>query len=630
MMALSRSRRQRRLAITLALMGLFALLVTVVLALRPRQADYVPGGEVAGITNSLGRNIPPDYPGIAYVDVTEAAGLRFQHFHGKRSSQLPEDMGSGAAWGDYDNDGDPDLFLVNEAGPLTMPPDQMKSSPARCRLYRNNGDGTFADVTDQCGLGGLRGCCMGAAWGDYDNDGYRDLFVTAYGENRLFRNKGSSGTQSPLFEDVTRQAGLAGRKGFWTGASWGDYDRDGFLDLYVCGYVKYHAPRPDELQLKTKQFDSDVPFTLNPSSYPPESNLLYHNRGDGRFEEVAEQAGVDNREGRSLAATWCDFDGDGWLDLYVNNDLSMHAFYRNLGVGRFRDISAASWACDYRGGMGIAVGDWDNNGEMDMFLTHWLAQENALYHNLRAQERRAKKGTAQELHFIDISDQVGLGQSSLDYVGWGTSFLDFDNDGRLDLAVANGSTMEDANDPTRLVPMRNQLYWNGCRNRGYFESGSEDRGYFEVEDAAGDALRQSNVGRGLAVADFDRDGGLDMVVTRNGGPALLLKNSGGSRNNWLAVQLQGSRSNRDAVGAKLTLWVGKERQIRHVGAGCSYLSQDDLVQHFGLGAHGEVDRLEVWWPSGQKQTFRKIAARRLIHIVEGGQPQPVASERRRP
>jgi hypothetical protein len=613
--AVPKFRRQKRLLLTVLLAMLSLLAMGAGLVLHSRPARYVPGEKVAGITNSLGRNLPADYPGITFSDATAAAGITFHHFDGKRSSQLPEDMGSGAAWGDYDNDGSPDLFLANEAGPLTLSPAQVRASPARCALYHNNGDGTFTDVTDWAGLGGLKGWFQGAAWGDYDNDGSPDLIVTAYGENRLFHNAGNG-----RFTEVSQKSGVGGLKGFWTGASWGDYDRDGYIDLYICGYVQYHPPRPEESGLATKQFDSDVPFTLNPSSYPPERNLLYHNNGDGTFTEVAQQAGVDNPAGRSLSAAWCDFDGDGWPDLYVNNDVSMHAFYRNRRNGRFEDVSVASWACDYRGGMGIAIGDWDNNGEADLFLTHWLAQENALYHNMRHLGRARSTGYP---HFVDIADQVGLGQTSLDYVGWGASFLDLDNDGRLDIAIANGSTIEDSADRTRLVPMRNQLYWNGCQKRGYMESGGADRGFFEIEEAAGDALKQPNVGRGLAVADYDRDGTPDILITRNAGPPLLLRNNGGNRHSWLAVWLQGTKSNRDAIGARLSLRAAGERQLRQVGAGSSYLSQDDRVQLFGLGARETAEELEVWWPSGRRQRFTNLAARRMIRIVEGSQPQTV-------
>ena len=608
-MILSGNRRRRRIVVTLALALIFLAGVVAVLALRPRPKEYIPGDKVQGLTESLAREIPSDYPGITFEDVTQASGIRFRHFWGARTSQLPEDMGSGAAWGDYDGDGRPDLFLPNDAGPLTLSRNELAKSPARCALYHNNGDGTFTEVTDQAGLGNLRGWYMGAAWGDYDNDGRPDLFVSAYGTNRLFHNDGNG-----HFTDVTAKAHVGGIPGFWTGVSWGDYDRDGYLDVYVCGYVKYHNPRPEEVGARSKQFDSDVPFTLNPSSYPPERNLLYHNNGNGTFTEVAARAGVEDRAGRSLAAAWCDFDGDGWPDLYVNNDVSMHAFYRNLGNGKFQDIGTSSWACDYRGGMGIAIGDWDNNGDMDMFLTHWIAQENALYHNMLHQ--RKGKG-ARQLHFIDISDQVGLGQSTLDYIGFGTAFLDIDNDGRLDLAIANGSTFEQEANHTLLVPMKNQLFWNGCGQSGYMEHGGSDRGFFEVEDVAGAALKQPNVGRGLAVADFDGDGAPDMIITRNGGPPLLLRNVGGARNNWLWVRLQGTRCNRDAVGAKVWVTAGGTQQMRVIGSEPSYLSQDELAALFGLGRNTEAEKVQVWWPDGTTQSFAHVRARQRIRIVEG-------------
>jgi hypothetical protein len=274
--------------------------------------------------------------------------------------------------------------------------------------------------------------------------------------------------------------------------------------------------------------------------------------------------------------------------------------------------------------MGIAVGDWDNNGDMDMFLTHWIAQENALYHNLLFQERRYRR---RGLRFMDISDQVGLGQSTLDYIGWGTSFLDIDNDGRLDLVMANGSTFEVQTDRTRLVPMKNQLFWNGSKQPGYLENGGDDRGFFEVEDVAGEALKQPNVGRGLAIADYDRDGAQDFVITRNGGPAMLLHNEGGNRGRWISLHLQGTRCNRDAIGAKIALKAGGLRQVRHVGATASYLSQDDLVQHFGLGQSMNVDEIEVWWPDGTQQKFRNIRAGALYRIVQGKEIRPVANGR---
>ncbi|HET6382244.1 MAG TPA: CRTAC1 family protein [Armatimonadota bacterium] len=576
--------------------------------LHHRKTAYVPGEKIASVTESLARTLPAGCRPVRFKDATTAAGLNFVHFHGARSSQLPEDMGSGGAWGDYNSDGYPDLFLPNEAGPLTLSPAQVQSSPARCALYRNDGDGAFTNVTDAAGLGGLRGWFMGACWGDYDNDGHPDLFITAYGRNRLFHNNGNG-----TFTEVTARSGVGGLDGFWTGASWGDYDRDGYLDLYVCGYVKYHTPRGNESALLSKQNATTQPFTINPSSYPPERNLLYHNNGNGAFTEVADRAGVADRSGRSLSVTWCDFNGDGWPDLYVNNDVSMHAFYQNLGHGKFKDIGASSLACDYRGGMGIAIGDWDNNGDLDMFLGHWLGEEDALYDNTLTYRSRLKLKGGPSIQLLDIADQVGLGQSTIDYVSWGAAFLDVDNDGWPDLVIASGSTLQKDRDKKLLVPEKNQLFWNG----------GHDRGFFEIEDLASKSLAAANNGRGAAIADYDRDGRPDILITRNGGPPLLLHNVTRTANHWIELALQGTRSNRDAVGARLTILAGGTRQMREVGAGSSYLCQNDLVQTIGLGRAAYIDKLSVRWPSGLHQVFRHLASGQFLRIVEGQQPVPM-------
>ena len=337
------------------------------LLLRERNKPYSPGGSVEGVTRSLERNIPAGYPRVEFRDVSRQAGIQFRHFFGQRSTQLPEDMGSGAAWGDYDNDGNVDLYIVNIAGPLTLSEAERARSPAGNKLYHNKGNGTFTDVTDSSGVG-FRGIGMGAAWGDFDNDGYLDLVVTSYRRLVLYRNNGNG-----TFSDVAGQARLSKFDGFWTAASWADYDRDGNLDLYICGYVQY-AFRPEDLGRAALQYKAAVPFTLNPSSYPPERNLLFRNNGNGTFTEVGRRAGVDNPQGRSLSAAWCDFNGDGLPDLYVANDISDNAMFRNLGNGRFADVSHQAWVADYRGAMGLGVGDWDGDGAPDIFITHWIAQ----------------------------------------------------------------------------------------------------------------------------------------------------------------------------------------------------------------------------------------------------------------
>lgn len=558
----------------------------------------MPGEEVEGLTAELARSLPDDYPRVTFIDASEEAGIDFRHFQGKRSSQLPEDMGSGAAWGDYDGDGWLDLFVVNQAGPLTASERDIRISPAHAALYRNNGDGSFSEVSAQAGVE-YRGMGMAAAWGDYDNDGWLDLFISAYGENVFYRNNGDG-----TFTDRTRESGLGGLKGFWAGASWADFNRDGFLDLYVTGYVKYSH---QDGQAATLQYDVEVPASLNPSSFEPERNLLYENNGDGSFTEIAEQAAVAGSGGRSLGAAWCDCDEDGWPDLYVANDVSDNVFYRNTGDGSFEDISLAAWVADYRGAMGIAVGDWDGDADMDMFITHWIAQENALYSSLRTQFATLAKPPPNPMQFMDEADRYGLGQIALDYIGWGTSFIDYDNDGRLDLFVVNGSTFQQEDRPELLVPMPDQIFWNRASREGFYD----------VSPVAGEYFSTAYVGRGAAFADYDNDGDVDVFVVNNGGPGVLLRNEGGNRNGWLKVQLEGKRSNRSAVGARLRLVAGGAVQLREVGAQSSYLSQNSLIQHFGLGAQARADTLEIVWPSGVKQVLTDVAAGQTVRVIEG-------------
>lgn len=595
------SRRKRLMLLYTGISFAVVLLAAVlVFRMRPRPEPYTPGQEVEGITSSLKRTIPNDYPRVVFSDVAKQAGIDFVHFSGSRSTQLPEDMGSGAAWGDYDNDGDLDLYVCNIAGPLTMNEQQLQASTVSNKLYRNNGNGTLTDVTAEAGVG-FKGCSMGAAWADYDGDGDLDLLVTNFGPIILYRNDGG------VFADVSRKAGLSQANGFWTGASWAEYDGDGDLDVYVCGYVQYRF-NPADLSKASLQYKAAVPSTLNPSSYPPERNLLFRNNGDGTFTEVAKQAGVDNLTGRSLSAAWCDFDEDGWIDLYVANDISDNAMFKNLGNGKFADVSHNAWVADYRGAMGLGIGDWDSDGDQDIFITHWIAQENALYTNLLyVLGKRTLQ--AQPMRFMDIADQVGLGQIALDFIGWGTSFFDYDNDGRQDLFVVNGSTFQDEEDPKHLAPMKNQLFWN---------KGEED-GFFEVGEVSGEVFAQARVGRGAAFADYDGDGDVDVFVVNHSGPPLLLRNDGGNRNHWLKVRLQGSKKNRSGVGAKVSVIAGDRKQVLHVGAQSSYLSQNPFEAHFGLGRLQQIDELIVTFPSGKMQRLGPILADQTVLVSEIGQ-----------
>ncbi|HTI05632.1 MAG TPA: FG-GAP-like repeat-containing protein [Gemmatimonadales bacterium] len=588
-----RRRRRIALAVTLALAFVVLAVVIATRALRPR-ADYRAGGTVEGLTSDLARSLPADHPRVTFVDVSKDAGIDFQHFWGRRTSQIPEDMGSGAAWGDYDNDGWPDLFIVNVAGPITLRPDALHASPAHCALYHNNGNGTFTDVSARAGVD-LRVWGMGAEWGDYDNDGRLDLVVSTYGENVLFHNNGDG-----TFTNRSQASGIGGKRGFWSGVAWGDYDRDGYLDLYVTGYVKYAPPSPT-VAARSAAFDVENPLGINPNAFPPERNLLYHNNRNGTFTEVAAAARVLGDKGKSLEAAWVDFDEDGWPDLYVANDVTDNQLFRNLHDGTFADVSHAARVADYRSAMGLAVGDWDGDQHLDMFITHWIAQENALYEHT----------SSRPLEFQDIADRVGLGQIALDFVGWGTFFFDYDNDGKLDLFVANGHTFQRRDVPEQLAPETAQLFWN---------RGTSD-GFFDVSAASGDYFRTPHVGRGAAFADYDNDGDLDVVVVNHSGRVALLRNEGGNRNHWLNVRLEGRHSNHTADGAKLRVVAGTDVFVREIGSQASYLSQNDLTEHFGLGSRAEVDSVGIVWPSGERQTLTHVAAGQTLHVIEGERPE---------
>jgi Tfp pilus assembly protein PilF len=579
------SRRQRQVLWTAALLtaALVAGAALLFRAYRQRQpALYRPGEANAEITESLARDLPPEAARPVFVDVTGDAGLSdFSTFSGARTSQLPEDMGPGAAWGDYDNDGDDDLFVVSGGGPLDAPVEQLAPSA----LFENLGNGRFRRVA---AFPEPRIVGMGAAWGDYDGDGWLDLIVTGYNALLLFRNDRGTFLLDSRFKT---------RDGFWAGAAWGDYDNDGRLDLYICGYVKYVKASPGQT-IVSQQYGKAVPYTLNPASYAPERNLLFHNAGRGSLVETAARLGVANPEGRSLSALWHDFDGDGWLDLYVANDISDNVLYRNV-AGRFTDVSHAAWVADYRGAMGLAAADWNRDGDDDLFVTHWIAQENALYDSLL-------KDSA-TLRFVDAADTVGVGQIALPMVGWGVEFLDFDSDGWLDLAVANGSTFETEQPPKRLVPQLPFLFWN---RRGE-----------HLHDVAplSPPLAQPHVARGLAVSDYDNDGDLDVLIARNGGGVQLLRN-GTRSGRWVQVVLA-ARSSGDvpatvARGASAVAQVGPVRMRRAVTS-ASYLSQSTSVLHFGLGSAQAVDRLTVRWRGNVVTEYGPLAAGRRWEITEG-------------
>ena len=591
---MSVSKRKRSLYITTTIAIVTGCALFFVFFTREKKRVYIPGKLTEGVTADETRPVPKNHPEVTFTDITKVANIHFTHFYGERSTQLPEDMGSGAAWIDYDQDGYDDLLVVNEAGPLTMTSQQVNQSPAHCILYHNNGNGTFTDVTGKSGIN-FHGCGMGVAAGDADNDGYPDIFITAFGKNVFYHNNGDG-----TFKDESKKSGLGSIQGFWEGASWGDYDKDGNIDLYVCGYVKYN--QSDKNPQARRDKDNEPP-DINPLSFPAERNLLYHNNGNGTFTEVAAVAGVADPKGKSLSASWCDFNNDGWPDLYVANDVSDNVLYLNLGDGTFNEVSHLAHVADYRGAMGLAVGDWDNNGTMDLFITHWLAEQNGFYIN-KLNYRNSHSG----LQFEDVADKFGLGEVSLDYVGWGTSFFDYDNDGRLDIFVVNGSTNQQEDNPRKLIPMNNLLFWNE----------GPSKGFAEVSSVSGQAFSYSNVGRGAAFGDYDNDGDVDVFIVNNCGEGVLLRNDGGNKNNWLEVKLVGTKSNRSGMGAKIKIVSGNISQIREVNDQSSYLSQNSLVQHFGLLKCTTIDSLKIQWPSGINQEFTNIPVNQKIEITEGG------------
>ncbi len=616
------SRRMRRVAwtaFTLIVLVVTGALVTWRIQKENAPEEYTPGETSKDITSVLdrsataspavpatpavknvadsrtvdplanpGRALPQGAPEPRFTDVTGSAGLAsFRQFQGPRSSQLPEDMGSGLAWGDFDNDGLDDLFAVSGGGALNLPDSQLAPSV----LYRNLGDGRFERVKDFPELR-IRG--MAAAWADYDNDGWLDLVVTGYDTLLLFHNDHGH---------LVRVKNFPSPKGFWTGASWGDYNRDGYLDLYVCGYVKY-KPGERSSSASSQQFGLEVPFTLNPASYAPERNLLFRNNGNGTFTEVAQELGVANPEGRSLSAIWHDFDGDGWPDLYVANDISENKLYLNRH-GTFIDAGRSAWIEEYRGSMGLAVGDFDRDGDDDLFISHWIAQSDALYQSLLSEQ----KAPGSELHFTDVAAIMGIGQPSLQKIGWGTSFVDLDSDGWLDLLVANGSTFEKkGTSPPVLEPMPSFLFWNAQGN------------FFHDLAPWNRSFSQPHVSRGLAVADYNNDGAMDVAIVDQGEGVRLLRNDI-PQGNWAEFRLHSRVPPSGAPlgfgdGATVIAWAGGVALRRTVGSS-SYLSQDSHRVHIGLGKAKKIDRLEVDWLRGRKETWTDLAVNQIWDITQG-------------
>ena len=533
---------------------------------------------------------PPPAP-TRFVEVTTAAGLHFEmRSGGQVKNYIVEAKGGGGAFFDYDGDGWLDIYLVNGSR-LEGYPDST-SAPTNA-LYRNLGDGTFKDYTRSAGVGDA-GWGMGCAVADYDRDGDLDLYVTNYGPNVLYRNEGTG-----RFRDVGQTAGVD-LAGWSTGASFGDYDRDGDLDLYVAQYLDF---APERVPPRGGMWKGVLVFA-GPSGLPGAQDVLYRNEGDGRFRDVTRQAGVDQPTPTyGLSALFCDYDQDGDSDLYVANDSAPNFFYRNEGNGQFRDVGVeASAALSAEGGaqagMGIAYGDCDGDGDSDLLVTHFEDDYNTLYRN-------RNDGT-----FAVASTAAGLAEPSLPYLAFGACFFDYDNDQDQDLFVANGHVypqMRHLNPDGYAEP--NQLF----ANQGL----AADYRFAEV--AAGDISRPA-VSRGVAQGDYDNDGDVDLLVCNLDGPPQLLRNDGGNQRNYLSLLLVGTASNRDGIGARVSVVSGGVEQVVERVSGGSFLSHSDGRIHLGLGANTMAERVEIHWPSGRVQHLEDVAANQFLVVEEPGPP----------
>ena len=536
---------------------------------------------------------------VTFTDVTKGAGIHFQHSSGTRSSLLPEDMGSGAGFADIDNDGDIDLYIVNIPHPFTQDvgPDSKTNV-----LYRNNGDGTFTNITHIAGVG-HQGYGMGCVFADYDGDGNIDLYVTNYGANVLYRNNGDG-----TFRDVTETAGI-GCELWSTGAAFADVDGDTDLDLYVCNYVTYDLDKLEQMQEESLQSGKPVPSALNPHVFEPQDNVFYRNNGNGTFTDVTTEVGIAAPGGRSMQCLFSDFDNDNDLDLYVANDTSVNYTYRNDGNGTFTDVSDESWAADFRGSMGVSAGDYDGDGDIDLFMSHWVDEENALYRNLLVESGSQNPPTSKQIRFVDESYSAMLAEVGIKQIGWGTTLFDYDNDGDLDIFVTNGSTFQELKQPEVLIPQVDALFSN-----------NGDGTFTDVSESTGITALPTRVGRGATFGDYDNDGDVDIFIVNNHAPPTLLRNDGGNRNNWLHVELVGIGGNQNAIGAKIQLKTADQTQIREIYAGDSYMSANSFVVEFGVGSATQIETLRVTWLNGDTQARHNIPINQRVRVIQKQEP----------
>ncbi|HKF23370.1 MAG TPA: CRTAC1 family protein [Candidatus Angelobacter sp.] len=523
---------------------------------------------------------------LRFTDITQSSGIKFVHHNGAFGGKyLPETLGPGCAFIDYDNDGYPDILLIDGQ---SWPGHAHGASTLK--LYHNNHNGTFTDVTVKAGLGvSMYG--MGVAIGDYDNDGFDDIFVTALGQSHLFHNNGNG-----TFTDVTASAGLSGINEFSTGAAWVDYDRDGKLDLLVANYVQW-SPETD---LRCT-LDGAHKSYCTPESYKGSSARLWHNLGNGKFEDVTKKAGLYDPTSKGLGVAVLDYNHDGWPDLLIANDTQPNKLYLNNRNGSFTENAvpagiAFSEDGVARAGMGVDAADYDRSGRPSIIISNFSNQMMSLYHN---------EGNGL---FVDEAPRSSVGRASLLTLGFGCFFFDYDLDGWPDIFVANGHLDSDIERIQKRIAFRQPPHLFRNLGNGKFE---------EVTASAGAAFSAPRVARGAAYADIDNDGDLDLLVTTNGGPALLFRNDGGNRNHALRVKLRGTSSNRDGIGTVVNIEYAGEKQWQMLRSGSSYLSQSELVLTFGLGSKTTVTAVRIEWPSGKTDQLANVAADQTITVEEG-------------
>jgi hypothetical protein len=578
------------------------------------SATSVP---VIGETAESEVRLPPGVI-IKFVDVTAKSGIRFQHFDGRSERDyIMETMGSGLGWLDYDQDGFMDLFIVQSSVFATMAGTPVAHAPGSdklpaCKLFKNLGNGTFRDVTDEVGLGHV-GCGMGVAIGDIDNDGFPDLFLTCYGKPNVLYHNVDDGKGGRRFVDITAQSGLADhpawhlRPNFSTSAAFLDYNNDGHLDLFVCSYVHVDLANYPHCTDRKGRLDN-----CPPTAFKGTTCVLYRNNGNLTFTDVSRETGIDQPNAKALGVVALDLDGDGLVDIFVANDSVPNFLFRNLGNGRFESMGpssgcAVNLAGNPQGYMGVDADDLHGDGRPDLFVTALTRETNTFFRNLGA------------CQFLDATRGSGLGPPSWWKLGFGACFLDVDRDGSLDIAVANGHVsriVDEEGNPDNTFRQQAQLYLNDGRGR-----------FQHISKVAGDYFSERHVGRGLACCDYDNDGHMDLAFNNSGGPAVLLHNETTTPNHWLRLELQGTKSNRDAVGATVTVQLGDRRLVRHRKGGGSYLSASDPRLHFGLGPVSKVDQVEIRWPSGRLQRLGTLEGDRAYRIIEGDDQPQIRSQK---